>query len=115
VPAGDTSTLSNRSVLLLTFALAVAAGLAILFARAGWRRLWWWRRYHESSTGGRTDEVLLARPVPTRVDPRPGNAPNGAAANGSNGAAANGAHGTGVDDEESVSVAGRATHRPTDT
>ena len=95
VPGGDSgSGLSNRSVLLIAFLVAVGAGLLALLVGAGWRRLWWWRRYHSYPTGGPPTEV---RPQPVR-----------ATLNGSNGAAADGA--------EPVTVAtGRGADAPTGT
>jgi hypothetical protein len=86
---GSGSSLSNRSVLLLTMLLAIAAGVLILATRAGWRRFKWWRRYHRYMSAGKSsgkgDTILQAPPVQAVVQPWPGDAK----ANGSNGAVAN--------------------------
>jgi hypothetical protein len=96
-PAGSSgSSLSNRSVLLLTFMTAIVAAVLALLARGLWQRVWWWRRYHKYSGGHRArhdDAALQARATlapPGRAD---------GTTNGSNGA---------VHDDEPETIVSRA-------
>jgi hypothetical protein len=59
-PADSGSGFSTRSVLLITFVVAIGAGVFALLVGAGWRRLWWWRRYHAYQRVGRE---VQSRPV----------------------------------------------------
>lgn len=96
-PAGSSgSSLSNRSVLLLTFMATIVAAVLALLARGLWRRVWWWRQYHKYSGGHRArhdDAALQARA--TLVPPWPADGTT----NGSNRA---------VHDDEPETIVSRA-------
>jgi hypothetical protein len=45
-PVGSSgSSLFDRSVLLITFMIAIGVAVLALIARGLWRRVWWWRHY----------------------------------------------------------------------
>jgi hypothetical protein len=85
-PAGSSgSSLSNRSVLLITILFVIAAGILALVARGLWRRVWWWRQYHAYGSPGRQagdDDAFVevrAAPMEPWSDEGKANGANGAA------------------------------------
>jgi hypothetical protein len=70
-------------VLVLTFLLAIGAGVLLLLARAVWRRLSWWRQYHKYTSNSRAaHEPGSGR----RGGPTAGTWPDDIKVNGANGA-----------------------------